>query len=361
MSIRAKRAVDRTMKHIKPTIFTLIIFILFFIFFEGFCSSLFVIDSTISSLSSAQKKYQDYDKLLGWLTIPNIKIKDTFGPNSDVTSNSKSFRNDKEFKVEIPKGKKRILCCGDSFTFGIGVNNKSTWCEQLASLDNTLETINMGQGGFGIDQAYLWYMRDGKSLDHNIHLFAFITSDFQRMRLYERYPYYYKPVIKLVNGSLKITNTPVPRHSIFYRKILDFVPVLQRFRFYELFTNKLPIKYKEKISISSDNEVKQIALEIFKELEEANKKKNSSLVLVYLPTAFEYLELRDETNSLREWVKQEALKRNILFIDLYDDYLQLPYEKAITLFLKNDLHYSEEGNRFIAETIYKKLKSLKLL
>jgi hypothetical protein len=40
----------------------------------------------------------------------------------------------------------------------------------------------MGQGGHGVDQAYLWYKRDGVKLKHDFLLFAFITLDFQRMQ-----------------------------------------------------------------------------------------------------------------------------------------------------------------------------------
>ena len=28
----------------------------------------------------------------------------------------------------------------------------------------------MGQGGYGIDQAYLWYKRDGTKLDHDVQI-----------------------------------------------------------------------------------------------------------------------------------------------------------------------------------------------
>ena len=65
------------------------------------------------------------------------------------------------------------ISSGDSFTLGYGVNNEETWPTAFSKLDERFETINMGQGGYGVDQSYLWYKRDGLEFDHQIHLFAF--------------------------------------------------------------------------------------------------------------------------------------------------------------------------------------------
>ena len=41
-----------------------------------------------------------------------------------------------------------------------GVGNDDVWCKLLESIDNRIETVNLGQGGYGVDQAYLWYKRN---------------------------------------------------------------------------------------------------------------------------------------------------------------------------------------------------------
>ena len=51
----------------------------------------------------------------------------------------------------MPPGKTRIICSGDSFTLGFGVDNEHTWPQQLAARNANLETVNMGQGGYGAD------------------------------------------------------------------------------------------------------------------------------------------------------------------------------------------------------------------
>ena len=69
----------------------------------------------------------------------------------------------------------------------------------------------MGTGGFGVDQAYLWYKRDGIQLDANVLVFAFIEDDFNRMQLPTFLARNPKPVILLDDkGSLSVHNVPVP-------------------------------------------------------------------------------------------------------------------------------------------------------
>ena len=53
-------------------------------------------------------------------------------------------------------------------------------------------------------------------------------------------------------------------------------------------------------------------------------------------------------------------KRSILYFDLYDDILGLPFAEATSLFNPGDRHYSIKGNKFMAQKIYEKLFSLEI-
>jgi len=64
----------------------------------------------------------------------------------------------------------------------------------------------------------------------------------------------------------------------------------------------------------------------------------------------------------RKWLRTELPKRSILYVDLYDEILRLPPEDVKRLYLGHPFgHYSEEGNRLVAQEIYKRLLSYKLL
>ena len=355
-------------QYIKTIFFILIINVLLLLFLEGLTSTFVVVRDFIRSVDRPpERRYTKYDDLLGWSNIPNHEVKDLYGTGIYLKTNSQGFRNHQDFSLEVPRGKTRIICCGDSFALGHGVDNEHAWCEQLSSIDKRLETINMGQAGYGIDQAYLWYMRDGRKLEHNIHLFAFTTEDFDRMKDKER-AFYGKPVLKVVKGELKIDNVPVPKYPLVLRKLREHTQESQ-FRLYELLRriikkiclSSIPNKNSQKKDtglIAFDDENKETVLKVFESLQKVNKEKDSTLILVYLPSDEDYIYYQPETNLWREWLKIETAKRKILYIDLYDDFLKMSFAEAVTLFNARDRHYSNKGNKFVAEVLYRKLLSL---
>ena len=85
----------------------------------------------------------------------------------------------------------------------------------MSELSETVESVNMGQPGYGVDQAYLWYLRDGVALDPDLHLLAFVGGDFTRMLTRLRNGAG-KPVLQVSGDSLETRNVPVPyaKHAI---------------------------------------------------------------------------------------------------------------------------------------------------
>ena len=93
----------------------------------------------------AERSYTKYDDQLGWINAADTVAKDLYGSGRTVTINQQGFRATREFAKDIPAGKTRILCTGDSFTFGYGVGDSDTWCAQLEKRAPQFEVINMGQ------------------------------------------------------------------------------------------------------------------------------------------------------------------------------------------------------------------------
>src|SRR5688572_25045606 len=106
-----------------------------------------------------------YDSALGWENIPNIHYPDFYGPKKSFSTDSRGFRITKG----VSKAPANLVCSGDSFTIGVGVSDEETWCAKLSS--ERMKTLNMGVSGYGIDQAYLKYKRDGMSIPHDFHVF----------------------------------------------------------------------------------------------------------------------------------------------------------------------------------------------
>ncbi len=62
-------------------------------------------------------------------------------------------------------GVRRVVSVGCSFTQGAEVEGPQTWSALVDARHAELEVANLGQGGYGPDQAYLRYRRDGRRLE----------------------------------------------------------------------------------------------------------------------------------------------------------------------------------------------------
>lgn len=344
-------------------IFNVVVMVLLVALCEGLASLTLFLQNLPSTLPLAERRHTQYDELLGWVNVPNLYIEDMYGSGVYLKTNGQGFRNAADFSPEVPPGKVRIICSGDSFTFGYGVSNDQAWCQRLAAKDDRLETVNMGQGGYGVDQAYLWYKRDGQKLEHDIQLFAFITTDFRRMERPE-FNGYGKPLLTLENETLTLTNVPVPRRSFWvpwltqHREAINELKSVQLMR--QLFFGEAAA---DEPAQAAQGSAELVAWEILEDLARLNQAKQSTLVLVYLPG-------RDFTDKdLTKWrrlVRTAAERQGILFIDLVEEFKDWPQDELATMFIARDAldyqgaagHYTAKGNQHVADVLYERLLAL---
>ena len=101
-----------------------------------------------------------YDPILGWV--------------------SPGIRGKREYDLSPPQAKLRISTFGDSFTFGTGVNNEQSWVEQINLSQKGYEVLNFGVPGYGLDQAYLRYIKEGTSVGSHIVFIGYMAENLQR-------------------------------------------------------------------------------------------------------------------------------------------------------------------------------------
>ena len=350
----------------------LLVLLLIFVLFEGAASFLSVLYDIIKTRPIAARLYTEYDPELGWVNKPNVDLPDMYGPGIFVRINNQRFRADHDFDDNVPSGKLRIICSGDSFTFGYGVNNNCTWCQFLTTLDPRLETINMGQGGYGVDQAYLWYKRDGLKFQHQVHLLAFITNDFTRMQSNE-FLGYGKPVMDVDNGMLVVKNVPVPNNAYRLPSLTTISQNLPRnlkgLRSVELLSRLLMRigvgreTSSQPVREDVEEKTRLILHKIFEDLKTRDAEQSRQLVLVYLPQP------RDlNGDGPTDWIKfieKESHELSIPFINVLDTFRSLGNTEATEMFFQKgpigypppDGHLNNHGNRLVAETIYTALKA----
>jgi hypothetical protein len=336
-----------------------------FLLFEGFSSALRVAYEIATTKPVAERRHTTYDPDLGWVNVPNVFIPDMYGPGRAVRINAQRIRGNEPVTTTVPPGKIRVICSGDSFTFGYGVDNDHTWCQQLVTLDPRLQPVNMGQGGYGVDQAYLWFKRDGASLDHDIHLFAFVAPDFVRM-LHDRFLGYDKPVLDVRDGLVIVHNVPVPQSSPFRLWLNRQVPALSRLSsvrlLHRVFFSNVSTDARSKEDVG--NWARQVVAGIIADLQRLNDAKHSALVLVLLPTRHDYL--GNDADFWREFLREEVTQQGVAFVDMVEELRALPPQQVEQLFIPEGAidyvgaagHYSDAGNTWAAATLYRRLQAL---
>jgi hypothetical protein len=190
---------------------------------EGLASTYVAVSSALESFFRSGERPAQHDPDLGWVNRPGLFNPDLYGPGMWARINSQGFRDDRTVPKAVADGQVRLICSGDSFTFGYGVSNDTTWCHALREIDARIDSVNMGVNGDGVDQAYLRYLRDAKDIEHDVHLFAFIADDFTRMRS-GAYRLDSKPTLVVEGGRLSVRGVPVEPPSTASR----LLPVLRR-------------------------------------------------------------------------------------------------------------------------------------
>jgi hypothetical protein len=310
-----------------------------------------------SHRSLAERSHTRYDAELGWVGIPALHLPDFYGAGRSLTTNARGFRGPREVEVQVPAGRLRIVCSGDSFTLGYGVGDDDTWCAQLAARDPRFETVNMGQGGYGIGQAFLWYARDGAPLEHHVHVFAFITADFARL-VSDRFQGYGKPRLRVRDGELAVENVPVPRAGYALPWLARRGEILDELRSVQLLRRLLRRLRPPPAIDASRGDLTRVASRVLDELQRLNREKGSTLVLVYLPMRPERHGALDE--RLPRFVRNAARQRGIVHVDLLEELRALPEAEASGLYLKRreedprgaEDHLSVAGNAWVAERLH---------
>jgi lysophospholipase L1-like esterase len=328
---------------------------------EGLSSYAFFLKDLVPRLRESGLRHTTYDAEIGWVGLPNVDIKDMYGPGAHLRTNGRGFRNAKDFPPKRDSDTRRIVCSGDSVTFGEYVGNDQTFCSVLAELDPKLESINMGQLGYGVDQAYLWYRRDADDLEVDVHFFAFITHDFMRMQ-YDRFMGIPRPVVVLEDGKPVVTNVPISQATYamptWLAETLNSADGLRTLKLATGIRKRLnlaPRKVPGAWDARGADEVKAVVAGLFEALRDYDAARSRATVLVYFPSVEE---LQQPNAELAYWisvVESNARRLDIPFVNFVSLFAELPAADVVRLFV-DGYHFSEEGHALVARELLEHLR-----
>ncbi len=153
----------------------------------------------------------EFDPVLGWKMPPEIETKVSFVDREDipVRSNRWGFW-DRDWPESKPEGRCRIVCLGDSFTWGMGVEAAERFSNRLALEDDRFEVLNFGIPGYGTDQALLAWRSSASRFSPDVVVLTIYQNDFGD-NLFEVRNGRAKPYFARIGGKLKLENEPVPK------------------------------------------------------------------------------------------------------------------------------------------------------
>ena len=334
--------------------------ILFFVV-EGVASTAITFYGVRRFLLVQDHKFMQYDPEIGWTGKPDAQVENAFGPGKTVTRNNRGFRGKQHTEEHIPEGKLRIICSGDSYTFGMGVDDSETWCHLLGEVDQRIESVNLGEEGYGTDQSFLRYRKEAANIDHDVHIFTILTPDIVRMRESTFLQLPRPQVSQVEGGNLVVANVPVPKPAFKHRTLIALTSIQSKLRITELLGSLS--RKKNKVHTILDLEgTKDLLHVIMTETKTLTDKGGSVLVVVYLPYDHEE---NSHPYSPYAYASKIAEEEHLFFIDLVSFYKGLAHQTKQSFFLTNAEtthptapgHYSVMGNKIIAQQLYNQLSS----
>lgn len=324
--------------------------------------------------------YMQHDSGLGWTNRPGSCTRD-----QRYCANSAGLRSDREYAAAVPDGVLRISLFGDSFIHGHDVDLPGSLAPQLerALLARGMrsEALNYGVGGFGMDQAYLRYSRDGGRFESDVVVMGLQFENIARHLMVFRliaYPQtaipFSKPRYYFDGPSLLLANRPtVPPEEI--------APTLARFemsplrQFEAFYTEKYERRWflrsrlvgvlyevfrrsEEPANLSlPDGEGVRLTRRILETFRNDVKVTKRPFVLVYLP-------LKDNIVAQTGGGADPAEPLLSLFRKDFD--LVDPSPRLVALAAERGIdavapgHYTAIGNGAVAETLAEHLASMKV-
>ncbi len=170
-----------------------------------------------------QRQIFEYNDVLGYRFIPNIKVRIAHESGGYlVQTNNSGFRSKHNFLAQKKHNVNRILLFGDSFTAGDGVSNNKRYSDILEGKFEALEIFNYGLPGSGTDQQYLAHQTFAKEIEHDVLIIAVWVENIRRVVAHYRYYEndqgkqlaFAKPFYEIENNELVLKQCPPAKTPI---------------------------------------------------------------------------------------------------------------------------------------------------
>ena len=323
-----------------------------------------------------------YHSQFGWVLSKNWRGEHLHHDfKVDYTTNADGYRHAKPDSDNTTNKNSKVALVGDSFTFGIGVNDTETFTHKLNQLDSRKEYINLGIPGYSTDQQYLLvkYRHSRLKADQYILMFYLGNDLLDNALSYPLQAEQAKPYFTLgKNNQLEPHNYPVPKatkpaeqrvkslSSIAYgnelstqglvQKLISSSAILPRIFGAPSITNEQK-DLARKVLDKRLQQQKDLLQELLKALKKDAVSKGYKFSVALLPGQ-SYIELPNSYAAIfqefvRNTLTKQAAASNIDTIDIATHITKLKLDNTLEgpLFHPNEGHLTAYGHQIVAESI----------
>lgn len=293
-----------------------------------------------------------FDHELGWAPLENV----TYAEKEVlVHQNQFGLRAPDDIQLKNTSGRKRVLVLGDSYVWGFGATQEELFtARQVYGTDD--ELINGGVSGYGTDQEYLFYLREGQKFDVDEVVLAFTLYNDISNNLNSKQYSYLKPYFTLNAGQLVLHNDHV-RDSIVKR----FGRTLRReFRVYDLCNDGVHALIKtlqrkhpdsETVVVSdADRKGIELTLAILKKLKEAVEARHAKLLVVFIPYKPRVEQHLPGNHPFAPLLAEGLTRMGISYREPYPEFLKSAIA-GVDPFKLADTHFNTAGHALFAKFV----------
>jgi hypothetical protein len=329
---------------------------------EGAASLGLVALDVLTTRTPALRPNTRSDSLLAWAGKPAYHNANAFGAGVGLSTDDAGRRITPSAGLAPGSGPAELVCSGDSYVLGLGVDDEHPWCAVLERYFTGLRTLNMGQLDYGVDQSFLWYRRDGASISPRAHVFAVTATALERAAS-DVYLGRNKPYLTVENDRVTVGNLPLAHQSAWelrraaMRRALDELQIMRLVR-------RRPAFDRAKLTSAQVDERWPVLERMLDELAALDKSRGVTLVLAYLPSS------RDRRPShldvWRDTLAAYAARGHVPLVDLTRDLRALRPDSADIAFISSPAggpvqfggQYSNVGHAWVARTLASRLPAV---
>ncbi|MBI3009246.1 MAG: hypothetical protein HYY56_07025 [Candidatus Omnitrophica bacterium] len=305
------------------------------------------------------------DEKLGFRLVPNYKMRyKTSEFDTSIKINSEGLR-DCEYQKDKDSTTFRILVLGDSFSFGFGVNLEDSYPKILeAMLNNKVngrvkkyEVINAGVDGYGTGQEYIYLEELGNRYKPDLVIVGLYSNDVQDV---------------MAGIPSAFAKTRVKNRFYFLSYLRGLQILLARTVKEDIRSEVLQI-YQDTYSPRFENALQKTKEYLIKIRDFSHSIDSETLILI-IPLTFEIDRSNWKKKGLGKLCGEDFFDKNMSkFSDIFtgfgkkEDIPTLPLlpifrnSKVMPLYFTRDPHWTKEGHRLAAESIYNFLIEKRLI